>query len=316
MSTIPMLVTAVGGDLGQSVIKCLHQSGYNPSVIGCDMNPYAAGKALCKEFYQSPPVKRKQEYISFILELIDRHDIQYVFPLSDVEIAFYNRNCETFDASSATFVTAPRHLIDTFIDKYQTVQFFKAHNIPYPQTYLQEEYRDQLPFPLIMKKRTGSGSQSLLKITDREELDFYLKRKQDMIIQEYIPGHDCEYTSGLFSDGQDIHTITFRRTLAPGGFSQQVEIADDKEVFDFPRQVARVLDLKGSVNLQFRKTSNRCVPFEINPRFSSTVYFRHLFGFCDVQWNLDIINRKPVTYSPSSKKAVGVRTFGEVIFEI
>ncbi len=60
----------------------------------------------------------------------------------------------------------------------------------------------------------------------RRTLAFYLRKDDDLIIQEFLPGLDNEYTAGIFSDGRNKHCITFRRTLSPGGFSQQVELVE------------------------------------------------------------------------------------------
>jgi len=315
MAKLNILVSAVGGDLGQSVIKCLRDSGYNPYIVGCDMNPYAAGRADVDTFLQAPPVKEKQKYSDFILETLKRNKINYAFLLADVEIIYFNENRERFKSSEAAFVVNEKHIIDTFMDKYKTVEFFKKTGVPYPQTWLPCDYNGQLGFPLILKKQQGSGSQDLFKVNDSEELQFYLQRHNDMIIQEYLPGEDNEYTAGIFSDGENIHTITFKRTLAPGGFSQQVELVPDETVNQFPQQVALALDSKKAfnINVQFRRTKKGCIPFEINPRFSSTVYFRHLFGFRDVKWALDLLEGKPVSYTALPKRGIGVRKFSEVI---
>ncbi len=311
-------MTAVGGDLGQSVIKCLRDSNPLPFIVGCDMNPYAAGRADVDLFLQAPPVNENENYRDFLRETIREHQIDYVFPLSDVEILFFNEHREWFHDCPAVFAACESHIIDTFMDKYKTAAFFKDNGFLYPKTYLPEEYNGQLGFPLILKRKQGSGSQKLFKVTDVEELFFYLKRNSGMIIQEYLrqkDGKDNEYTTGLFSDGQTVHTITFRRFLAPGGFSQQVELITAGPAVEFAVQLGQVLHFKGSLNVQFRLTDKGCVAFEINPRFSSTVYFRHRFGFKDVLWTMGLFEGKTIHYTPAFKKGVGVRKFSEVIFE-
>lgn len=313
-----ILVTAVGGDLGQSVIKCLRDADPPVYIVGCDMNPYAGGRADVDLFLQAPAVKESENYRDFLLETIKHRQIDYVFPLSDVEILFYNEHREWFQDSPAAFAVCQPHIIDTFMDKFKTAAFFKDNGFLYPETYLPEEYHGQLGLPLILKRKQGSGSQKLFKVEGEEELFFYLKRNSGMIVQEYLrqkDGKDNEYTSGLFSDGQKVYTITFRRLLAPGGFSQQVELIPTGPAVEFAESLGRVLHLKGSLNVQFRLTDRGCVAFEINPRFSSTVYFRHCFGFRDVLWTMDLFAGKPIHYTPVFKKGVGVRKFGEVIFE-
>lgn len=318
-----ILVSAVGGDLGQSVIKCLRDANpapYIPYILGCDMNPYAGGRADVDLFLQAPPVKETEKYRDFLRKVIQEQQIDYVFPLSDVEILFFHTHRDWFRGCPAVFVVNEPYIIDTFMDKYKTAAFFKDNGFLYPETYLPEEYNGQLGFPLILKRKQGSGSQKLFKVADAEELDFYLKRNSGMIIQEYLrqkDGKDNEYTAGIFNDSQTpgAYVITFRRILAPGGFSQQVELVTEGAAVEFAGHLASVLHFKGSLNVQFRLTDRGCVAFEINPRFSSTVYFRHWFGFKDVLWTMDLLEGKTIHYTPIFKKGVGVRKFSEVIFE-
>ena len=51
--------------------------------------------------------------------------------------------------------------------------------------------------------------------------------------------------------------------------------------------VTNTLDLRGSINIQLRFTSEGPRIFEINPRFSSTIYFRHAVGFQDLIWSVN-----------------------------
>jgi carbamoyl-phosphate synthase large subunit len=315
MRELRILVSAVGGDLAQSVIKCLRDSGYNIRIIGCDADPLAAGRPDVEDFIQAPPVLQTAKYKDFLLALTVRENLDYVFLLSDLEIIFYNEHRKFYEKSPAHFIVNDSFLIDTFTDKYRTIQFFQANDIPFPRTWLPSDDQGQLDFPVVLKKRRGSGGKGFRRIQDREELEFFLKRHPDSIIQEYLPGEENEYTSGLFSDGREKHTITFKRTLAPGGFSRTVQLTEEENITALPKKIADVLEFKGSLNVQFKLTGGGCVPFEINPRFSSTVYFRHLFGFQDVKWILDTMEGKQVTYTSPKRRGVGVRRSEEIIFE-
>jgi len=323
MDRLNILVTAVGGDLSQSTIKCLRESRYSTDITGCDMNPFAPGQIDCDSFLTAPPVKDSSNYIQFIRNIVEEKKIDFIFPLSDIEISFFNQNPGILPPSSSAVVMINEpHIISTFMDKYATVDYFKTHGIDFPQTFLPSEpgftFESLPPFPLILKKRTGSGSSGLFKVNDTEELQFYLKRNENMIIQEFIPGSDKgegnnEYTAGIFSDKKNVYTIVFRRKLAPGGYSQEIELIDDERVNRFVHHLGKTLDFKGSLNVQFRVVNDRCISFEINPRFSSTVYFRHCFGFRDVEWSIMMAQNQPVEYTPLYKKGIGTRKTCEII---
>ncbi len=311
-----LLVTAVGGDIGQSVIKCLRESRLGAYIVGCDMDNYAAGQSDCDRFYLCPPADRPQEYKNFLLHIIRKEKIDRVLPISEPEIAFYNSRRKLFADLRAKFLVNEKHVVDTFMDKYKTVEFFKANGFPYPETFLPSEYSNQLGFPLIIKKRRGRGSRGLATVRSKGELKFHLSRNEDVIIQEYLPGKMGEYTTGLFGDGRNMRSISFRRRLGYGGLSNVAELVYDKKLSALSMSIGEALRLRGSINIQLRLTERGYIPFEINPRFSSTVYFRHFFGFKDVTWWLGMLEGKTLRYKPKYKSGVGVRKLTEVFYDL
>jgi carbamoyl-phosphate synthase large subunit len=50
------------------------------------------------------------------------------------------------------------------------------------------------------------------------------------------------------------------------------------------------------VNVQLRLTENGSRIFEMNPRFSSTVFMRHLLGFRDLVWMVEDAAEAPVEF--------------------
>jgi len=315
-----ILVTAVGGDLGQSVIKCLRESSDCPHLFGCDMNPYAGGRSDVDTFLQAPPVRQGEAYKEFLRQTVRAHNIDYVFPLSDLEIGFINAERAWFSRLDTRWMMNAPDIIDTFMDKYTTVEFLKARGLPFPRTFLVQDYQGQLGFPLILKLRRSSGGQGLFLVTNQDQLDYIYRQKQsqihDIILQEYIPDENQEYTSGIFSDGSQVLTITFLRKLAPGGFSSEAILVQDPVLTAFAENLGQTIAFKGSLNVQFRRKGQVCIPFEINPRFSSTVYLRHHFGFTDVKWCLDLEQGKTISYTPLYQKGIAVRKFSETFFDM
>lgn len=67
--------------------------------------------------------------------------------------------------------------------------------------------------------------------------------------------------------------------------------------------MAKLLNLKR--NIQLRTNEGEAIAFEINPRFSSSMFFRHLLGFEDLQWSLDELVQNSI--SKNSKPKQGQR---------
>ena len=74
------------------------------------------------------------------------------------------------------------------------------------------------------------------------------------------------------------------------------------------------INLEGSINVQLRLTEKGPVVFEINPRFSSTVLFRHMFGFKDLEWSIqDKLNIEIEPYEDANEGQKFYKGFNEFI---
>lgn len=319
MRDLSILVTGIGGDIGVNIVKCLKESAYKAKIYGCDADPYAFGKNKVIEFFQSPHAKREKEYFEFLKKVVRAKNINYIYPAPEAEIEYFHHHRDTGKQLNVEVMINNNMILDTFLDKYLTSEFLKEKGLPWARSFLMDQYRGELNYPLIIKKRRGSGSKLVLVVNNDEEFDFY-KRKyahEDLIVQEYLGNPSEEYTLGVFSDGQQSYCIPFRRHLfSDAGVTRLAELVVNNKLEQLGRAVAKVTKLAGSLNIQLRKTGDRYVPFEINPRVSGTAYVRHCFGFRDVEWWLDMKEKKQIQYTPKYRQGVAVRAISEVFYDM
>lgn len=309
-----MLITGAGGDIGQGIIKCLRDVEPDLRLLGCDIDPFAAGRELVEKFYQAPVVDGSERYLNFIKKILREEGVSHIFPATEIEIEFFDKYKNHFE--DITLFINKHDIIATFLDKYKAVEFLKHNNLPYPKTYLIGSYDRELEYPFIIKPRKGWGSKGLVAIGDAEELNYFRTRVKDYIVQEIVGTKADEYTVTVFSTGKQTYSIAFKRTLGYGSLSKVAQLAWDEQLQSLAGDIAKAASLEGSLNIQCRKTDSGYVPFEVNPRFSSTVYIRHFFGFQDVKWWLDFTQGRPIEYVPRYKEGVAVRTIGETFFDL
>jgi len=319
MSDLSILVTGIGGDIGVNIVRCLKESSHKAKIYGCDADPYAFGKNKVIEFFQSPHAKREKEYFEFLKNVVRAKNIKYIYPAPEAEIEYFHQHRDIGKELNAEVMINNNMILDTFLDKYLTSEFLKTQGLPYARSFLMDQYRGELAYPLIIKKRRGSGSKLVLVVKNDEEFDFY-KRKyanEDLIVQEYLGNPNEEYTLGVFSDGQRSYCIPFRRHLfSDVGVTRLAELVVNNKLEQLGHAVAKITKLAGSLNIQLRKDGDRYVPFEINPRVSGTAYVRHYFGFRDVEWWLDIKEKRQVQYVPKYRQGVAVRAISEVFYDV
>ena len=298
-----VLITGVAGDIGRGMSKVLKDIPWIKNIYGMDINDQFPSEQFCDEFFKAPKID-DVNYIEFVEELVVKYGIELIIPASEYEIRFLNKELIS-EINGIPILIPSFEIMNLGFDKLKTAQFLKENNYPYPWTVLVKE-ENPLEIPCIVKSRNGSGSKDI-NIISEENLDFYQKHSGDWIFQELLLPDEKEYTAGVFKSKKgEIKTISFRRILH-GGRTGYAEVVKDTQIDQFLLNVARSIKFDGSINVQFRVTENGPVIFEINPRFSSTLVFRHKLGFKDVEWSIldkfgmldeivfndtDIINKK------------------------
>jgi carbamoyl-phosphate synthase large subunit len=292
-SKINVLVTGCGGDIGQSIGKILKEISFVGKVIGTDLDLNHAGVFIYNTLMILPNCKAPT-YLDELKKIITEQLIDIVIPISEAEIRFFYSKKISNEQIGAKIIIANRKSLSIGIDKFATSQFLKNNNLRYPETKLIGDV--EVPsFPCIVKSRDGSGGKSVFLVKEVSEFKYFARKYPDAIVQEYLEDESEEYTCGIFRsvDGE-IRTIIFKRKLM-GGFSGYGEVITNNEITALLTVVAQKLDLHGSINAQLRKSKTGYCIFEINPRFSSTVRFRDLFGFKDVLWALEECVGKEIT---------------------
>ena len=217
--------------------------------------------------------------------------------MSEAEIrAFYNNNyCKFFE--NVPVIMPNSKTFEFGYDKFKTSLFLSELNLPSPWTVLMNQ--EPLSLPCIVKSR-GLIDKGGVEIVDQNSINYFRKTRTNSILQQYIEG--VEYTCGLYGtqDG-DFRSIIFSRKLSNGnfGFTISGEVCENDDIRSLLSDVAKGLDLRGSCNIQLRLTAEGPMIFEINPRFSSTIMFRHKLGFKDVVWSCnEAFGFAPGIYQP------------------
>jgi len=285
MKKYNILVTGCGGDIGQSIGKILKTSTLFNLVIGCDIHDEHAGififdKTLIVSRCDSP------SYIEDISDIINQFKIDLILPMSEPELRLLTEKKIDGDFLDKKMIAANLRSREIGFDKLETAYFLKNNHLPFPETSVISDMKPTR-FPLIIKSRNGSGSKSLYKVDGWDEFAFYKKKVPDFIAQEFISDKNGEFTCGLFrSKNKEIRSIILKRKLV-GGFSGYGEVVEDENITSVLHSIATHLDLNGSINVQLRHSEKGPCVFEINPRFSSTVMFRHMLGFNDLIWSVE-----------------------------
>lgn len=278
-----ILVTGIGGDIAQSISKIIRNSNLPVQLIGTDVNKSIPWGSFVDEFYKVP-FANDTSYLSALENIIVKEWINVLIPTTEQEIRVINNAKVNENWNPTRILIAPSHIVNIFLDKLETIRFLAANNIPVPGT--EESEREPESYPCILKHRFGSGSKGLTIIEDEQDLKYFRSKRKGWILQELLSPDDEEYTCGVYTnDGQNMYVIVLKRVLKDS-VTGMAEVVYDKEIIKLCERIGSLIDLKGSINIQLRKTSQGPMIFEVNPRFSSTAIFRDHLGFRDVIWSI------------------------------
>lgn len=298
-----ILVTGCGGDIGQSIGKILSKSKYVKNVYGIDISDKNAAQFIYPNFSVGLRFTHP-DYLKTLEAFIETNDIDIIIPIAEPELRFFSIKNILDKIGKAKMITASALALEVGFDKFKTAEFLKKEGLPFPETFLAKDVKTISSFPVILKSKTGSGSKDIHRISTMEEFLFYTRNDiEDYVVQELITDKNGEYTCGLYRSSKgEIRSLIFKRELI-GGYSGYGEVVENSAITNLLEKLAVKLNLVGSINVQLRITKNLPKIFEINPRFSSTVLYRHLFGFDDLIWSIE--DRLEYELSDNRKNAVG-----------
>lgn len=290
-----ILVTGVGGGVGQSVLKALARTPYG--VVATDSEALAAGVHAASKAYLGRYASDPQ-FVDRLLEICLAEQCELIFAGHDVELLPLSENADRFKGHGIVPVVSSPGIIRLCDDKLATTEFLQSLELPAPET---KKLCDAGAFerPVVMKPQRG-GARSRGTYVARTEKEFDLYRQlvdaDNCVAQEYIDGD--EYTCGSVTlDGKCLGVIVMRRILRDGD-TYKAFVEHNPALEATVRTIVEALKPFGACNIQLRVRDGQAYVFEINARCSGTTAARALAGFNEPQIIADyLLNGVEPTYS-------------------
>lgn len=271
--TLTLLISCVGRrvELLQAFRAAARRLGVRLRLIGSDSDASAPALTCAHKQALVPPISN-DGYIAALLETVRKHHVDAVIPTIDTDLFLISKHRGDFEQAGCVPLIAEPEVIEICRDKVQTHQFLVQHGIDTPETYLPDAVRafQEHRYPYFVKPRYGSASLLVHKVEDELDLDYYLEKIGDPIVQEFVSGreHTLDVYVGL--TGVPRCVVPRARWQVRGGEVCKGVVVKDLEIMEAGRRVVEALgrSLRGVVTLQCIVTADRRIRFiEINPRF-------------------------------------------------
>lgn len=307
MVTKNVLVTGIGGNVGQGIIRNIRSLPYNIRITGSNTLGFSSGNYLCDSFYKVP-FGNDKNYISEIIFIVIKENIDLIIPSTDFEAFYLSDNLSKIPCKIAV---SDIEATKIYLDKYESWLHHHKYNIPFAVSFEPSAYKNQFK-QCIVKPKKGRGSKGI-HINPKE---FSVFNDKEYMVQEFQFGEEIT-TAFYVTRPKKLHgLITMIRTLDKGATSLcKVSTKYDHIVLPILEKMINHAPISGSINLQSIATDKGdVIPFEINCRISGTNSIRSNFGFKDVKYTLQefLYNQEPD--KPVVKPGVAVRTMLDIIY--
>lgn len=266
------------------LLKFLKQSlGDTCQIVATDNSSLAPALYAADKRFLVPRID-DPKYVDTILEIAKSNGVKAVTTLIDPEIGVLSANRERFEREGILVLAPSVETAHYCFDKYAMYRHLTANGIPTPLTYDTLDnfkaglLKGEISFPVFIKPRTGSGSVGAHRVDTMEQLeDDFAKGDFQYIIQEMMVSGDCDADVYIDCHSHQPVAAFSKRKLETkiGGASKTVSFKDER-LFAFIREICKVLQFSGPVDMDFWYRDGEYLLSEVNPRFGGA--YLHAFG--------------------------------------
>jgi carbamoyl-phosphate synthase large subunit len=295
-----VLLTCVGrrNYLVRFFLQALNGQGH---VFAADASGDAAGMQEAERAFLLPPISHPR-YISNLLTLCTRNEVQLLVSLNDLELELLARHRDAFAARGVTVVVSSPEVIRTCFDKLETERRLTALGVRMPRTYTSLAAAEAalasgaLSFPVVVKPRWGSGSIGTSFPRDLEELRlaFPLAHRQvrrsilagasasDMdnavLVQQLVAGQEVGMDILNDLSGTFVTVLPRRKLSMRAGETDKAVTHEDERLVELGRRLSQELRHVGGMDCDVIDSPEGLYVLDLNPRFGGGYPFSHAAG--------------------------------------
>ncbi len=247
--------------------------GNDGKIIATDCSELAPAVYEADKFYKVSRID-SPSYIDEVIEICKNEKVDTLFALIDPELSLIAKNIDRFHEIGVKPIISDYEAVELSFNKYEMFKFLEKNNIKTPKTYISlddflEDFNKKLiTFPVFVKPVKGSASINITKINDKEELEFIMKKYDNLIIQEFMGGQEIGADVYIDMISNKVVSIFTKEKLKmrAGETDKSVSFKDEK-LFNFIKNFVNKAGFKGIIDIDIFRINNEYYISEVNPRF-------------------------------------------------
>jgi len=281
--------------IGQGIefdYSCVHgilaarEAGYEAIMINCNPETVSTDFDMADKLYFEPI------YWEHLIELIEHEKPEGVIVQLGGQTAL--KLSEKFHEKGIKIIGTSYDNMDIAEDRGRFSDMLAELEIPYPKYGVaidaDEAIRiaNEVGYPVLVRPSYVLGGQGMVIVINDEDLEkAVVKLLGDLpgnrVLIDHFLDRAEEAESDSISDGEDVHIIGMMEHIEPAGIHSgdssavlpPFSLSDSvkEQMAEYTAKIARALNIRGLLNIQFAIKNEKVYVIEANPRASRTVPF-------------------------------------------
>ncbi|MGY4538685.1 carbamoyl-phosphate synthase large subunit [Mucilaginibacter sp. UYNi724] len=281
--------------IGQGIefdYSCVHgllaakESGYEAIMINCNPETVSTDFNMADKLYFEPV------FWEHVREIIDLEKPEGVIVQLGGQTAL--KMAEKLHEHGIKIIGTSFNNMDVAEDRGRFSDLLKELEIPYPKYGVAESAEEALVvahevgYPVLVRPSYVLGGQGMSIVINDEDLEkavvnLLKNLPGNRVLIDHFLDRAAETESDSIHDGEDVHIIGLMEHIEPAGIHSgdsfavlpPFDLSDNviSQMEEYTAKIARALNVRGLLNIQFAVKEDKVFVIEANPRASRTVPF-------------------------------------------
>jgi carbamoyl-phosphate synthase large subunit len=281
--------------IGQGIefdYSCVHgllaakEAGYEAIMINCNPETVSTDFNMADKLYFEPV------FWEHVREIIDLEKPEGVIVQLGGQTAL--KMAEKLHQHGIKIIGTSFNDMDVAEDRGRFSDLLKELDIPYPKYGVAEsaeealEVAHEVGYPVLVRPSYVLGGQGMSIVINDEDLEkavvnLLKNLPGNRVLIDHFLDRAAETESDSIHDGEDVHIIGLMEHIEPAGIHSgdsfavlpPFDLSESviKQMEEYTAKIARALNVRGLLNIQFAVKNDKVYVIEANPRASRTVPF-------------------------------------------
>jgi carbamoyl-phosphate synthase large subunit len=264
-------------------LLAIKEAGYESIMVNCNPETVSTDFDMADKLYFEPV------YWEHLKEILELEKPEGVIVQLGGQTAL--KLAETMDKEGIKIIGTSFNSLDIAEDRGRFSDLLKELEIPYPEYGTARDADEALVvakrtgYPVLVRPSYVLGGQKMRIVINDEELEHHVLTifkhmpENKVLIDQFLERAKEAEIDAIF-DGDDFHIMGVMEHIEPAGIHSNAVLppyslnqTEIDTMAEYAEKIARALDIKGLINIQFALKDHKVYVIEANPRASRTTPF-------------------------------------------